>query len=49
MDGLRGEGDFGEKDDDGFSCFEGGLGGLEVDFGFSGSGDAVEEDGFWRG
>ena len=45
LHGLGGEGDFGEKDDDGFSGFEGGLGGLEVDFGFAGAGDAVEEDG----
>ena len=45
LDGLGGEGDFGEEDDDGFACFEGGLGGLEVDLGFAGAGDAVEEDG----
>jgi len=45
LDGLGGEGDFGDEDDDVFSEVEGGLGGLEVDFGFAGAGDAVEEDG----
>jgi len=47
LDGLGGEGDFGDEDDDLFAEVEGGLGGLEVDFGFAGAGDAVEEDGFW--
>jgi hypothetical protein len=46
LDGLGGEGDFGDEDNDLFTEVEGGLGGLEVDFGFSGAGDAVEEDGF---
>jgi len=46
LDGLGGEGDFGDEDDDVFSEVEGGLGGLEVDFGFARAGDAVEEDGF---
>ena len=45
LHGLGGEGDLGEKDDDCFSRFQSRLGGLEIDFGFSGAGDAVEEDG----
>lgn len=45
LDGLGGEGDFGDEDDDLFAEVEGGLGGLEVDFGFAGAGDAMEEDG----
>ncbi len=45
LDGLGGEGDFGNEDDDVFSKVEGDFGGLEVDFGFAGAGDAVEEDG----
>ena len=46
LDGLGGEGDLGDEDDDGFAEVEGGFGGLEVNFGFSGAGDAVEKDGF---
>ncbi len=45
LDGLGGEGDLGDEDDDLFAEIEGGPGGLEVDFGFTGAGDAVEEDG----
>jgi len=44
LDGLRRESDFGNKDDDVFSEVEGGAGGLKVDFGLAGAGDAVEED-----
>ena len=49
LHGLGGEGNFGQKDDDRFASGECGLGGLKVDFSFSGAGDAVEEDGLSLG
>lgn len=45
LNGLGSEGDFGKENDDGFASGEGGLGGLEVDFGFARASDAVEENG----
>ena len=45
-DGLGGEGDFRDEDEDGFSEVQGGLGGLEIDFGFAGAGDAEKKNGF---
>ena len=48
LDSLRGERDLGDENEDGAAVIEGVLGGLEVDFSFSGAGDAVEEDGFWE-
>lgn len=44
-DGLGGEGDFRDEDEDGFLDVQGGLCRLEVDFGFPGAGDAEEEVG----
>jgi len=44
LDGLGGEGDFGDEDDDLFAKIESSPGGLEVDFGFAGTGDAVEQN-----
>lgn len=46
FDGLRGEGDFGDEDEGGLILGENVGDGLEVEFGFAGAGDAVEEDGF---
>lgn len=41
-DGLGGEGDFRDEDEDGFAEIEGGLGGLEVNLGFAGAGYAEQ-------
>ena len=48
-DELGGEGDFGDEEDDGLASLEGLAGELEVDVGFAGAGDAVEEAGGGRG
>lgn len=48
-DGLWGECDFRNKDEDGFAEIERGLSGLEVDFGFAAAGDAEEKIGRGRG
>lgn len=47
LDGLGGEGDFGNKNNDILAEVECLLGGLKIDFGFSRSCDAVEKDGVW--
>jgi hypothetical protein len=44
-DGLRGEGDFGDEDDGLFAGVDDLADAAEVDFGFAGAGDAVEEGG----
>lgn len=45
LDELGGEGDFWDQQDDRLVFFKGFLGELEVDVGFAGAGDAVEEFG----
>ena len=47
LDGLGGEGDFANKNNDILAEVECLLGGLKIDFGFSRSCDAVEKDRVW--
>ncbi len=42
-DGLRGEGNFGDEDDGGFVLGDDFFDGADVEFGFAGAGDAVDE------
>ena len=48
LDGVRGEGDFRDENDDVLSKVERFLGRLQVDFCFPGTGDSVEKDGLGR-